>query len=70
LKAHNFVYDILYQGSIFHVKVMKEKEEIFERHMPIIEHVDTSKIITSPMPGSIVSVKVKPGEMVHPTQNQ
>merc|ERR1712137_999433 len=57
-------YNVQFLGSKFNVKVRSHIQQQLERYMPVIEEVDHSNMLLSPMPGKIVSVNVKEGDKV------
>lgn len=57
-------YKILYFGSVYDVGVYTPLEHSLAPLMPIPQKLDTVNFLRSPMPGSIVSVAVKPGDKV------
>ena len=56
--------DIIFKGTVVHCKVETEKEHQLSTHMKEAPKVDQTKIISSPMPGTVVNVFVKPGDIV------
>jgi len=56
-------------GSINDVFVRTEREQELAAYMLEKPKIDTSKWLQSPMPGTLVSVSVKPGDTVFPGQD-
>lgn len=50
-----------YRGCEVGVRVYLEKEYEVLGHMPPKVEIDTTKVVQSPMPGTVVSVLVKEG---------
>jgi len=57
-------YKIQHLGSLFDVTVRTPKEHQFASLMPEKQVADTTKLLSSPMPGRIISVNIKPGDHV------
>ncbi|XP_033865733.1 propionyl-CoA carboxylase alpha chain, mitochondrial-like [Acipenser ruthenus] len=53
-----------YLGTVFKVRVLSRLAAELSRHMPEKVPEDTSSILRSPMPGTVVTVSVKPGDAV------
>ncbi|XP_066562860.1 propionyl-CoA carboxylase alpha chain, mitochondrial [Amia ocellicauda] len=53
-----------YLGTVYKVTVLSKLAEALSRHMPEKVPEDTSSILRSPMPGSVVAVSVSPGDTV------
>uniref|UniRef100_A0A674E2I5 propionyl-CoA carboxylase n=1 Tax=Salmo trutta TaxID=8032 RepID=A0A674E2I5_SALTR len=53
-----------YLGTQFKVRVLSQLVSTLSAHMPEKVPEDTSSILRSPMPGSVVAVSVKPGDVV------
>lgn len=53
-----------YLGTSFKVRVLSKLAATLSSYMPEKVPEDTSSILRSPMPGSVVAVSVKPGDMV------
>ncbi|KAI2668448.1 Propionyl-CoA carboxylase alpha chain, mitochondrial [Labeo rohita] len=53
-----------YLGTSFKVRVLSKLAASLSKHMPEKVPEDTSSILRSPMPGSVVAVSVKPGDNV------
>lgn len=51
-------------GSLFEVSVQSERSFELSKHMPVKKQLDTTKVIMSPMPGTVISVSVEPGATV------
>lgn len=51
-------------GAEFHLKIYNSREAKYKKYMPFFAPPDLSKMIIAPMPGSIISVNVKPGAQV------
>lgn len=52
------------KGSVYEVDVRRVDAAAFEKYMPVLEKPDMSKMLVSPMPGTVVSVLVHPGQSV------
>uniref|UniRef100_A0A673G8L4 Propionyl-CoA carboxylase alpha chain, mitochondrial-like n=1 Tax=Sinocyclocheilus rhinocerous TaxID=307959 RepID=A0A673G8L4_9TELE len=60
-----------YLGTSFKLRVLSKLAAYLSKHMPEKIPEDTSSILRSPMPGSVVAVSVKPGDNVsHLLENQ
>ncbi|KAJ2157605.1 hypothetical protein GGF46_004396 [Coemansia sp. RSA 552] len=55
---------VQFMGTKFDVDVMSPRQRELSRFMKEKEKLDTSRLVLSPMPGTIVSVSVKPGDIV------
>lgn len=55
-------------GTSFTLDVRTPRQNELLKYMPVQEAQDTSKLIVSPMPGAVFSIKVKVGEEVAPGQ--
>ncbi|XP_036397153.1 propionyl-CoA carboxylase alpha chain, mitochondrial [Megalops cyprinoides] len=53
-----------YLGTVYKVRVLSKLAAALSKHMPEKVPEDTSSILRSPMPGSVVAVSVKPGDTV------
>ncbi|KAL7845559.1 hypothetical protein AOLI_G00237510 [Acnodon oligacanthus] len=53
-----------YLGTSFKVRVLSKLAASLSKHMPEKIPEDTSSILRSPMPGTVVAVSVKPGDTV------
>ncbi|KAG2456771.1 propionyl-CoA carboxylase alpha chain, mitochondrial [Polypterus senegalus] len=53
-----------YLGTVFKIQVLNRKAADLNKHMPEKVPEDSGSILRSPMPGSVVAVSVKPGDMV------
>ncbi|XP_026100461.1 propionyl-CoA carboxylase alpha chain, mitochondrial-like isoform X1 [Carassius auratus] len=53
-----------YLGTSFKLRVLSKLASSLSKHMPEKIPEDTSSILRSPMPGSVVAVSVKPGDNV------
>ncbi|KAI1899603.1 hypothetical protein AGOR_G00063490 [Albula goreensis] len=53
-----------YLGTVYKVRVLSKLAATLSKHMPEKVPEDTSSILRSPMPGSVVAVSVKPGDTV------
>lgn len=61
----NYGFKIQFHGTVYDVSVESEFEhELRTNFIPEIETVDTTNSLISPMPGTVVSVNVKPGDRV------
>ncbi|KAJ8349947.1 hypothetical protein SKAU_G00250770 [Synaphobranchus kaupii] len=56
--------DLQYLGTVYTVRVLSKLAATLSKHMPEKVPEDTSSILRSPMPGSVVAVSVKPGDTV------
>lgn len=61
-------YLIRFNGSEQEVIVRSPKEHVYSRHMLKPEVKDFSKYVVSPMPGTLISCSVKPGQHVEEGQ--
>jgi propionyl-CoA carboxylase alpha chain len=59
---------IQFMGTEFNIEVRTPKEKELKQYMPYYPPPDVSKLLISPMPGSVVSVAVKPGDKVNAGQ--
>jgi len=57
-------YKIQFYGSPYDVKLRTAREKELAGHMPVKQAVDQTKLLTSPMPGRIINVFVKPGDTI------
>ncbi|XP_028325060.1 propionyl-CoA carboxylase alpha chain, mitochondrial isoform X1 [Gouania willdenowi] len=53
-----------FMGTLFRVRVLSRLASQLNSHMPEKVPEDTSSILRSPMPGTVVAVSVKPGDTV------
>lgn len=53
-----------YKGTNFKLTTMSALQHSLYAHMPVVEEIDNSKFIVSPMPGAIFSVNVNVGDTV------
>jgi len=51
-------------GTSFNIDLRTPREAALLRHMPVPEVIDTSKLIVSPMPGAVHTIKVQVGDEV------
>ncbi|KAJ8253404.1 hypothetical protein GJAV_G00212560 [Gymnothorax javanicus] len=56
--------NLQYLGTAYKLRVLSRLAAVLSKHMPEKVPEDTSSILRSPMPGSVVAVSVKPGDMV------
>uniref|UniRef100_A0A8C5EVJ0 Propionyl-CoA carboxylase alpha chain, mitochondrial n=1 Tax=Gouania willdenowi TaxID=441366 RepID=A0A8C5EVJ0_GOUWI len=74
-KAHNVSFQCVsrdasgvivlqFMGTLFRVRVLSRLASQLNSHMPEKVPEDTSSILRSPMPGTVVAVSVKPGDTV------
>ncbi|KAJ1798077.1 hypothetical protein LPJ59_002733 [Coemansia sp. RSA 2399] len=57
-------FRLQFMGTKFDIDVMAPRQRELMRFMKEKEALDTSKLVLAPMPGTIVSVAVKPGDTV------
>ena len=57
-----------FAGSSFPLEIRSPRQSELLKYMPLKEVLDTSKLVVSPMPGAVFSVKVKVGDEVAPGQ--
>ncbi|KAG0222866.1 hypothetical protein BGW41_005842 [Actinomortierella wolfii] len=57
-------FRVQHLGTKFDITVNTPAQHALSKYMPIKEKASTTNLILSPMPGSVVSVDVKPGDMV------
>ncbi|KAJ2502710.1 hypothetical protein GGH96_000872 [Coemansia sp. RSA 1972] len=57
-------FRVQFLGTKFDIDVLLPRQRELMRFMKERERLDTSKLVLSPMPGTIVSVAVKPGDVV------
>ncbi|KAJ1882432.1 hypothetical protein H4R99_001550 [Coemansia sp. RSA 1722] len=57
-------FRVQFMGTKFDIDVLSPKQRDLMRYMKEKEKLDTSKLVLSPMPGTIVSVAVKQGDVV------
>ncbi|KAJ1732883.1 hypothetical protein LPJ61_001828 [Coemansia biformis] len=55
---------VQFLGTKFDVEVLSRRQRELLQFMKEEEKLDTSKLVLAPMPGSIVSIAVKPGDVV------
>ncbi|XP_077153195.1 propionyl-CoA carboxylase alpha chain, mitochondrial [Ranitomeya variabilis] len=55
---------IQFLGTVYKLQVLTKHAAELSKYMPEKVEEDTSSILRSPMPGSVVAVSVKPGDMV------
>ncbi|OMH83025.1 Propionyl-CoA carboxylase alpha chain, mitochondrial [Zancudomyces culisetae] len=62
----NTSYGLLlqYKGSKYNVSVLSNNQATLLKHMKPVAKVDTTNMVLAPMPGTIVSISVKPGDKV------
>ncbi|KAJ8401257.1 hypothetical protein AAFF_G00384880, partial [Aldrovandia affinis] len=53
-----------YLGTVYKMRVISKQVAALSRHMPEKVPEDSSSILRSPMPGSVVAVSVRPGDTV------
>ncbi|CAF96641.1 unnamed protein product, partial [Tetraodon nigroviridis] len=53
-----------YMGTAFQIRILSKLAAELNSHMPEKVSEDTSSILRSPMPGTVVAVSVKPGDTV------
>jgi len=58
------VFEVTYQGANFEALVMTPEEFKMSQHMLEPKEIDTSNLILSPMPGTLMSYSVELGESV------
>lgn len=56
--SNDLNFDFYFRGNTIKTKVFDEIQYKYKHHMAQPVKIDTSKMIISPMPGSIVSVSV------------
>ncbi|KAJ2357405.1 hypothetical protein H4S01_006498, partial [Coemansia sp. RSA 2610] len=57
-------FRVQFMGTKFDIDVLLPRHRELLRFMKEKEHLDTSKLVLSPMPGTIVSVAIAPGDVV------
>lgn len=62
-------FKVTYDGAVFDVIVMSPEEFKLAKHMKEPKKIDTSSMILSPMPGTLISYSVKDGEKVVENQD-
>ncbi|KAM3933538.1 propionyl-CoA carboxylase alpha chain [Leptodactylus fuscus] len=55
---------IQFMGTVYKLQVLTKQAAELSKYMPEKVEEDTSSILRSPMPGTVVAVSVKPGDMV------
>ncbi|KAM8977477.1 propionyl-CoA carboxylase alpha chain [Pelodytes ibericus] len=55
---------IQFLGTVYKMQILTKHAAELSRHMPEKAEEDTSSILRSPMPGTVIAVSVKPGDMV------
>ncbi|KAI3649418.1 hypothetical protein MP228_005050 [Amoeboaphelidium protococcarum] len=53
-----------YLGTKYHLNILTKKQAALKQFMKPIKQLDLSKMVMSPMPGQVVSVAVKEGDIV------
>lgn len=61
-------FNLWHRGTNVHTIVYNPTQYECKPHMPEVVKIDTTKVVMSPMPGTIVSVNVKPGDTVEDGQ--
>uniref|UniRef100_A0A3B3RQ00 Propionyl-CoA carboxylase subunit alpha n=1 Tax=Paramormyrops kingsleyae TaxID=1676925 RepID=A0A3B3RQ00_9TELE len=56
--------ELQYFGTSYKVRVLSKLAAVLSKHMPEKVPEDTSSILRSPMPGSVVAVSVMPGDTI------
>eukprot|EP01122_Echinamoeba_exundans_P001683 TRINITY_DN11697_c1_g1_i1.p1 TRINITY_DN11697_c1_g1~~TRINITY_DN11697_c1_g1_i1.p1 ORF type:complete len:732 (-),score=231.23 TRINITY_DN11697_c1_g1_i1:200-2092(-) len=57
-------YKVQLTGTLYDMQVMNPKEAELTKYMPVSAAVDTTKVVTSPMAGQLISVAVEVGQQV------
>ncbi len=57
-------FELRMMGTVYAVEVLSESEFAYKKHMKEKAHADFSSLLLSPMPGRVVSVAVKEGDLV------
>ncbi|XP_077339087.1 propionyl-CoA carboxylase alpha chain, mitochondrial [Lithobates pipiens] len=57
-------FGIQFLGTVYKLQVLPKHAAELNKYMPEKVEEDTSSILRSPMPGTVVAVSVKPGDMV------
>jgi len=57
-------FTVQLKGGPIEVEVRSPREIELLKHMPVLREVDMSKMVTSPMPGAVVSIACKVGDQV------
>jgi len=64
LQADSPNYRVVYHGEEFSCRIIPSHVYEYEKYMPKVEAIDTSKMLVSPMPGMVFSINVKEGQSV------
>jgi biotin carboxyl carrier protein len=57
-------WELQYEGALVSADVRLPRAAALEVHMPVVKELDTSDLVLSPMPGKVVSISVKAGDVV------
>lgn len=61
-------YTLQFKGTVFNVDVLNSSQSTAMAHMPMKEQLDLTKVVVSPISGTIKSVAVSVGDVVAPGQ--
>merc|ERR1719231_2025146 len=61
-------YTMQFRGSVFDVDVLNPSQRADMAHMPVKAELDLTKVVVSPISGTIKSVSVSVGDSVAPGQ--
>ena len=61
-------FQLKMKGAQRDIKVRSPRAQALAKHMPVKEKLDLSTVLVSPMPGTLVSLAVKEGDIVQPGQ--
>jgi propionyl-CoA carboxylase alpha chain len=64
VKIGDFGFDMRMSGTVYNVSVLSPLEFEYQKYMKPVERADLSKHLLSPMPGQILALPVKEGQVV------
>lgn len=64
VKIGDLGFDLRMSGTVYNVSVLSPLEFEYQKYMKPVEKVDLSKYLLSPMPGQILALPVKEGQVV------
>ena len=64
VKIGELGFDLRMSGTVYNVSVLSPIEFEYQKYMKVVERADLSKHLLSPMPGQILALPVKEGQVV------
>ena len=64
VKIGDLGFDLRMSGTVYNVSVLSPIEFEYQKYMKVVERADLSKHLLSPMPGQILALPVKEGQVV------